>query len=72
VNGETGEVVDMKQFGIWEPFSVKAQTYKTAIETAVLLLRIDDIVSGSKKKTKDSDGAPSKPEPEEQPSNEAD
>ena len=26
------------------------QVYKTAIETAILLLRIDDIVSGSKKR----------------------
>ena len=26
------------------------QTYKTAVETAILLLRIDDIVSGSKKR----------------------
>lgn len=29
---------------------MKLQTYKTAIETAILLLRIDGIVSGSKKK----------------------
>lgn len=29
---------------------VKLQTYKTAVETAILLLRIDGIVSGSKKK----------------------
>jgi len=49
VDGNTGELVDMKQLGIWEPLSVKLQTYKTAIETAILLLRIDDIVSGSKK-----------------------
>jgi len=49
VDGNSGEIVDMKQLGIWEPLSVKLQTYKTAIETAILLLRIDDIVSGSKK-----------------------
>lgn len=49
VDGNTGELVDMKQLGIWEPLAVKLQTYKTAIETAILLLRIDDIVSGSKK-----------------------
>lgn len=54
IDGETGEIVDMKERGIWEPLSVKMQVYKTAIETAILLLRIDDIVSGSKKK--DSDG----------------
>ncbi|XP_057340116.1 T-complex protein 1 subunit gamma-like [Microplitis mediator] len=50
IDGETGEIVDMKVRGIWDPLSVKLQTYKTAIETAILLLRIDDIVSGSKKK----------------------
>jgi T-complex protein 1 subunit gamma len=49
VDGNTGELVDMKQLGIWEPLAVKQQTYKTAIETAILLLRIDDIVSGAKK-----------------------
>lgn len=56
INGETGELVDMNELKIWEPLSVKLQTYKTAIETAILLLRIDDIVSGSKKK--DKDGGP--------------
>lgn len=32
VNGETGEIADMKDYGVWEAYSVKAQTYKTAIE----------------------------------------
>uniref|UniRef100_A0A8B9L2W9 T-complex protein 1 subunit gamma n=1 Tax=Astyanax mexicanus TaxID=7994 RepID=A0A8B9L2W9_ASTMX len=50
VNGETGTLADMVELGIWEPLAVKAQTYKTAVETAILLLRIDDIVSGHKKK----------------------
>ncbi|XP_055330495.1 T-complex protein 1 subunit gamma-like [Paramacrobiotus metropolitanus] len=49
VNGTTGEIVDMKEYGVWEPLAVKMQTYKTAVETAILLLRIDDIVSGAKK-----------------------
>jgi T-complex protein 1 subunit gamma len=56
VDGDSGKIVDMKEFGIWEPFSVKAQTYKTAIETAILLLRIDDIVSGVKKQADLSGG----------------
>ena len=34
---------------IWEPYAVKVQTVKTAIESAAMLLRIDDIVSGVKK-----------------------
>ncbi|VDL23581.1 unnamed protein product [Hymenolepis diminuta] len=49
INGETGQLVDMKELGIWDPIAVKSQTFKTAIETAILLLRIDDIVSGTKK-----------------------
>jgi T-complex protein 1 subunit gamma len=50
INGESGALADMSELGIWEPLSVKLQVYKTAIETAILLLRIDDIVSGSKKR----------------------
>ncbi|XP_050349947.1 T-complex protein 1 subunit gamma [Nymphalis io] len=50
IDGDTGEIVDMASKGIWEPLAVKLQVYKTAVETAILLLRIDDIVSGSKKK----------------------
>ena len=50
INGLTGKLEDMKNLGIYEPLAVKLQTYKTAVETAILLLRIDDIVSGSKKK----------------------
>jgi T-complex protein 1 subunit gamma len=59
INGESGVVVDMNDLKIWEPLSVKLQVYKTAVETAILLLRIDDIVSGSKKKDKDT--TPSQP-----------
>lgn len=50
IDGESGELVEQSKTGVWEPLSVKLQTYKTAVETAILLLRIDDIVSGSKKK----------------------
>lgn len=49
INGVTGELVDMNDYGIWEPLAVKIQTIKTAIESACMILRIDDIVSGSKK-----------------------
>jgi len=49
VNGVTGEIVDMNDLGIWEPYSVKVQTIKTAVENACMILRIDDVVSGSKK-----------------------
>lgn len=49
IDGITGEMVDMAELGIWEPYTVKIQTIKTAIESACMILRIDDIVSGSKK-----------------------
>ncbi|KAJ3092415.1 T-complex protein 1 subunit gamma [Quaeritorhiza haematococci] len=50
IDGTSGKIVDMKDYGVWEPFAVKAQTVKTAIESACLLLRVDDIVSGISKK----------------------
>ncbi|KAJ3370641.1 T-complex protein 1 subunit gamma [Allomyces arbusculus] len=53
IDGITGNVVDMQKYGIWEPAAVKVQTLKTALESACLLLRVDDIVSGlSKKETR--------------------
>lgn len=52
---------------IWDSFNVKAQTFKTAIEAACMILRIDDIVSGIKKKQAPGAGpAPSKPKIEEE------
>jgi len=69
VDGEGGTIVDMNDYGVWEPFSVKAQTYKTAVETAILLLRIDDIVSGVKKASalQGGGGAPAAPQAGEGP-----
>ncbi|KAI1728601.1 TCP-1/cpn60 chaperonin family domain-containing protein [Ditylenchus destructor] len=50
INGLTGELVDVNDLGIWDPLTVRIQVLKTAIETSIMLLRIDDIVSGIKKK----------------------
>ncbi|KAJ2687039.1 T-complex protein 1 subunit gamma [Coemansia spiralis] len=50
VDGEKGVPVDMNDYGVWEPLAVKLQTIKTAIDSASLLLRVDDIVSGTSKK----------------------
>jgi len=49
INGNTGKIENMSEANIWDPISVKIQTYKTAIESAAMLLRIDDIISGIKK-----------------------
>eukprot|EP00879_Flechtneria_rotunda_P010657 GHRR01011137.1.p1 GENE.GHRR01011137.1~~GHRR01011137.1.p1 ORF type:complete len:561 (+),score=167.09 GHRR01011137.1:206-1888(+) len=63
INGETGEITDMKAAGVWEPLVVKTQTMKTAIEAANMLLRIDDIVSGiSKGRGGGGGGGPSGPQ----------
>ena len=45
VDGDTGAIVDMKSYGVWEPQAVKLQSIKTAVESACLLLRVDDICS---------------------------
>eukprot|EP01138_Halocafeteria_seosinensis_P014108 gb/GECG01014406.1/.p1 GENE.gb/GECG01014406.1/~~gb/GECG01014406.1/.p1 ORF type:complete len:546 (+),score=87.50 gb/GECG01014406.1/:1-1638(+) len=50
INGETGELANMAELGIWDSYSVKTQSIKTAVEAACLLLRIDDIVSGIRSK----------------------
>ena len=34
IDGDTGSIVDMNEYGVWEAFSVKAQTFKTAIEVS--------------------------------------
>ncbi|VDK64396.1 unnamed protein product [Onchocerca ochengi] len=49
IDGCTGQLADMNELNIWDPLSVRLQVLKTAIETGVMLLRIDDIVSGTKK-----------------------
>lgn len=49
IDGNKGEIANMTELGIWEPYLVKVQTIKTAIETAAMLLRIDKVVSGVKR-----------------------
>ena len=34
VDGDEGKVVDMKEYGVWEPMVVKAQSIKTAVEVS--------------------------------------
>lgn len=46
IDGNKGELADMSDLQIFEPLLVKTQTIKTAIESSMMLLRIDDIVSG--------------------------
>ncbi|WFD42460.1 T-complex protein 1 subunit gamma [Malassezia psittaci] len=58
VDGNTGKVVEMKQYGLYESASVKIQTLKTAIESASLLLRVDDVVSAKRSQQPGMGAAP--------------
>ncbi|KAH9621382.1 hypothetical protein KSS87_007196 [Heliosperma pusillum] len=64
IDGNSGEIANMKEKKIWDSYTVKVQTFKTAIEAACMLLRIDDIVSGIKKKQAPGAG-PQKPQIEQ-------
>ncbi|KAL0576223.1 T-complex protein 1 subunit gamma [Marasmius crinis-equi] len=58
VNGETGKIVDMKSYGLYESASVKIQTLKTAVEAARMLLRVDDVVQAVRKDREQNQGPP--------------
>lgn len=55
IDGNQAKICNMEETEIWDPVAVKLQSYKTAIESACMLLRIDDIVSGIQKE-KDKGG----------------
>jgi thermosome len=44
LNVYTGEVVDMREAGVIEPLRVKTQAIKSATETTMLLVRVDDMM----------------------------
>lgn len=56
INGNTAKISNMEEDGIWDPCAVKLQSFKTAIESACMLLRIDDIVSGIAKENRHAGG----------------
>ncbi|CAL1708423.1 unnamed protein product [Somion occarium] len=58
INGETGKIVDMKEYGLYESASVKIQTYKTAVEAARVLLRVDDVVQAKRAEREQGGGGP--------------
>ncbi|KAL9716754.1 T-complex protein 1 subunit gamma [Leucoagaricus gongylophorus] len=65
VNGDTGKIMDMKEYGLYESASVKIQILKTAIEAARMLLRVDDVVQAVRKNQEQGGGAQQGPGPEE-------
>ena len=56
IDGATGAIADMREANIWDTYAVRAQVFKSAIESACLLLRIDDVLSGLKNKQHGGDG----------------
>ncbi len=48
INVLTGKIVDMMKEGVVEPFSVKEQVIKSAVESASMILRIDDVIASAK------------------------
>jgi len=48
IDGDLGKIADMNELGVWEPQAVKLQSMKTAVESACLLLRVDDICGAKK------------------------
>ena len=57
IDGNKKKISDMFDENIWEPIAVKNQVIKTSIEASCLLLRIDDVVSGVKRKEKEQKSA---------------
>ncbi|MGP8337423.1 MAG: thermosome subunit beta [Methanosarcinaceae archaeon] len=47
LNVYTGEVIDMWEAGVVEPLRVKTQAINAASESAVMILRIDDIIAST-------------------------
>lgn len=62
IDGNKKKICDMRDSDVWEPVAVKNQVLKTAIEASAMLLRIDDVVSGIKKKEKEQKQPMGQPE----------
>jgi len=55
-------IENMKELGIVDPANVKVQAIRAATEAAIMLLRIDDIISASPPKEKEKGEGPKVPE----------
>ena len=53
-----GETIDMMKMGVIEPLRTKTQAIKSASEAAIMILRIDDVISSSKKEISPPRGPP--------------
>merc|ERR1719387_408440 len=70
IDGETGKLINVKEAGILDGYAVKQQVMRAAIETAAMLLRIDQIVSGVSHQKKPAQGA--QPQEAKKPDDEED
>lgn len=43
-----GGLMDMAESDVWEPLRVVSQAIKSAVETSIMILRIDDVISSKK------------------------
>lgn len=59
IDGLNGNLCDARKEGILDTYATKAQTIKAAMESAAMILRIDDIVSGQKANKGQGGGGPS-------------
>ena len=66
VDGNKGVIANMKDLKIFDTLAVKKQTLKTSIESSCMILRIDDIVSGIKKKEKGGSSAQQQPDEDQE------
>lgn len=48
LNVYTGDVVDMWKEGVVEPVRIKTQALNSAVESSVMILRIDDVISSTR------------------------
>jgi thermosome len=51
-----GKVADMAALNIWDPLLVKKQVIKSAVEAAIMILRIDDIIAAGAPKKEEKKG----------------
>ncbi|MFN3804245.1 MAG: thermosome subunit alpha [Pyrobaculum sp.] len=60
-----GRVSDMAALNVWDPLLVKKQIIKSAVEAAIMLLRIDDIIAAGAPKKEEKKGKKEEKEGEE-------
>ena len=66
INVFTGDISNMKELGVIEPISIKANALKAGTEVATLILRIDDIIAATRASKEEEKGnGPGEKEEEE-------